>query len=339
MTLGSNEPPRATLLRLASGYRVTQAIYVVARLRVPDHLASGPKDVTVLAKEVGAEPDPLRRVLRALVPFGVFTMDASGRVGLAEVGELLRTDAPASMNDFALFQGEDSYRAFGDLLHTVRTGETAFDHLFGMGCFDYYARHPDAGGTFNRAMAGTVTAAAEAVEGYELERYHVMVDVGGGVGDLLARTLRSHLKLRGILFDLPGVVEHAPETLERAGVADRCEIRAGSALEFIPPGGDLYVMSRILHDWPDDKARLLLANCRRAMGSEGTLLLVESVLPEQHATAPVLWRDLMMMVMNGGRERTEREWRTLLGAGGFSLSRVLTTDRGFDLIEARALPS
>ncbi len=332
------ESPRAALHRLSGGYRTTQAVYVMARLGVADRLASGPKDALTLAGEVGADPDRLHRVLRMLVSLGVLTMDELGRFGLSGVGELLRSDVRGSMLAFALFQGEEPYRAFGELLHTVQNGETAFDHIYGTGHFEYLAQHPEARSTFHRAMASTIASMGSPLRGYEMGPHKLMVDVGGGNGELLSETLRSHPSLRGLLFDLPEAVKGAQARFSEAGVADRCEVRTGSAFESVPAGGDLYVMSRVLHDWPDERARLLLTNCHRAMKPDGTLLLIESVLPEPRAPAPLLSRDLMMMVMNGGRERTEREWRSLLESGGFALSRVHVADGTFRLIEASPLP-
>jgi hypothetical protein len=336
------DPPRedaeATLLRLIGGYRVTQAIYVVTKLGIPDSLAASPKDAATLATQVGAHPDHLFRVLRALTTVGVLTMDDRERFSLTDVGLLLRKLPGGSMADPAIFAGEEPYRAWGDLFYSVTSGETAFDHAYGMGHFDYLASHPDPSATFNRLMAWSVGVAGDPLEGFDLSPYKLMVDVGGGKGALLASALRAHPGLRGILFDRAAAVEEAPSLLQQLGVADRCEIRTGSAFEEVPSGGDVYVMSRVLHDWPDEKALLMLANCRKAMSKGGVLLLVEGVLPSAAASPARAWLDLVMMVMTGGRERTESEWRALLGKAGFSMDGVRSTGRPTqDLIESRAV--
>lgn len=335
MAQGPSVAEREQLLRLITGYRLTQALYVVAKLGLANLLVAGSKSAEQLAKETSVDPDRLHRVLRALAAHGVFAVDGDGRFQLNPLGELLQTNAPGSMAAMTILQGEEPYRAFGDLLHTVTTGETAFDHLFGMGHFDYLAGHPSAGSTFHTAMSQSRRPAGKPLEGYDFRNCRVIVDVGGGVGALLASVLQEHAHLRGILFDLPSVMDDAKKYLDASGVADRCELRAGSAFDAIPSGGDVYVMSRVLHDWPDPKALVLLRNCREVIPRSGTLLLKESVVPEDSRSPEIFDRDLMMMVMNGGRERTEGEWRALLNRGGFSLSRYPLLVSNPDLLEAR----
>ena len=339
MTDQGQESPHERLFRLASGYRLTQALYVAARLKIADRLVGGPKDADSLAREVGADPDRLFRVLRALASFGVVTMDDQRRFGLTPVGEYLRSDGKGSLAAFTTFQGEEPYRAFGELLHTVTTGETAFDHVYGMGHFDYLAQHPEASATFHRAMAGALGDLENPLEGYDLLTRHVLVDIGGGRGTLLAAVLRQYPGLRGILFDLPNAVKDAPAFLESSRVKERCEIRTGSAFDSIPSGGDVYVMSRILHDWPDRQALQLLRNCRKAVPDDGVLILLEGVLSEGPPPPARALLDLMMMAVPGGRERTEAEWRELLHRAGFILQRVLPGQRNQELIVAfPALP-
>jgi SAM-dependent methyltransferase len=334
LTAPGDPSAREKLIQLTSGYRLTQALYVVAKLEIADRLVAGPRDAESLAREVGAHPDRLFRVLRALASLGVFSMDAERRFGLTPMGEYLRTDAPGSVAAFATFQGEEPYRAFGELLHTVRTGETAFGHVYGMGHFDYLAHHPEASALFHRTMAGTVAAVDDPVEGCDLRDRHVVVDIGGGRGVLLAAVLRRYPSLTGILFDLPEAVTDASAFLESRGVLDRVEVRTGSAFDSVPAGGDVYVMSRILHDWPDEKAVQLLRNCRAAIPDGGLLLLREGVLGEA-VPAPVQAQlDLMMMAVPGGRERTESEWRALLAQAGFALQHVLGEQRPQALITA-----
>jgi len=241
------------------------------------------------------------------------------------------------MATVATFAGEEPYRAWGDLIHSVRTGQTAFDHVFGMGHFDYLSSHPDASATFNRLMAWSVGVGGEPLKGYNLAHHKVLVDVGGGKGALIASALRANPGMRGILFDQASAVVEAPALLRSYGVAERCEIVTGSAFEAVPSGGDVYVMSRVLHDWPDDKAARLLTNCRKAMAKGNMLLLVEGVLQEGDASAARLWLDLVMMVMTGGRERTETEWRVLLESSGFSLTSITPSRPNQDLIQAPAV--
>ena len=326
----------AEMLRMIRGHRLTQAVYIATKLGIPMRISKVPKDAGTLASELGAHPDRLSRLLRLLAALGVLTMDDEGRFGLTRTGELLREDVPGSLADAAVLTGEDFYRAWGDLLHTVKTGETAFDHLYGMGHFEHLARHPEDSAAFQRTMAMSLGATGPALAGYDLSGHRVVVDVGGGNGALLASLLRDHPHLRGILYDQAGAVVDAPKVLSSAGVEDRVRVRSGSMFDSVPEGGDLYVLSRVLHDWPDDKALAILKHCRRAIAKDGTLLIVDGVLSHRDPDPSRLMLDLQMMVMNGGRERTEDEWRALLGRAGFAVVSVRPSRPNQDLIEARA---
>lgn len=327
--------PSAQLHALATGYRTTQALYVAAKLGVADLLVQGPRTAEELARTLRVQPAPLFRVLRNLAAKGVFTQDTSDRFGLAPIGEALRTDHPNTMRHSAIMHGETHYEAAGQLLHTVRTGETGLEHLYHQGLFEYLREHPDESATFNAAMSETTGLWVSPIEEYDLRGRRVLVDVGGGRGTLIATLLARNPSLRGILFDLPQGVVQAPALLESRGVADRCEIRTGNAFDSIPAGGDVYVFSRVLHDWPEKKARLLLSNCRKAIADDGLLLLYEAVVPPGDEPSPTKDIDLTMLFLLGGAERTEVEWRAMLEATGFEFLRVTRTGAMFDLIEAR----
>jgi 2-polyprenyl-3-methyl-5-hydroxy-6-metoxy-1,4-benzoquinol methylase len=286
-----------------------------------------------LAKEVGANPKALLRLMRHLTNLGIFTQDESRKFGLTPLGELLRNDNPESMRYNAIFAGEENYKATGDLLHTVRTGETAFNHLYGKGHFEWMAEQPDASSTFNKAMAQSLRRQGNPLESYDYSGKRLVVDVGGGRGDLISSIVRANPTLKGILFDLPQGAEEAQSQLKANGVADRCQIVRGSFFNSVPEGGDVYVLSRILHDWPDDKATTILANCRKAIKDDGILLIRDSVLTDHDELGSQI--DLTMMIMTGGEERTESEWRNLLQATGFTLSKVHRKEGQLDLIEAR----
>ena len=327
------ESPRQQLFSLTQGYKTTQALYVAAKLGVADHLRHGPKKAEELAKEVGANPKALFRLMRHLAAIGIFTQDESGKFGLTPLGELLCTDNPESMRYGAIFTGEENYKAAGNLLHSVRTGETAFNHLYGKGHFDWMAEHADASSTFNKAMAQSLRRQGNPVESYDYSGKRVVVDVGGGRGDLIASVLVANPAMEGVLYDLPQGSAEARSVLQAKGVEDRCHIKTGSFFDSIPSGGDVYVLSRILHDWPDDKAAIILANCRKAIKDDGTLLIRDNVLSDGDPQGSTL--DVTMLIMTGGEERTEPEWRNLLQSAGFALTRVYKKEGQFDLIEAK----
>jgi hypothetical protein len=327
------ESPRQELFSLTQGYKTTQALYVAAKLGVADHLRHGPKKAEELAKEVGANPKALFRLMRYLAAIGIFTQDESGKFGLTPLGELLSTDNPESMRYGAIFTGEENYKAAGNLLHSVRTGETAFNHLYGKGHFDWMAEHADASSTFNKAMAQSLRRQGNPVESYDYSGKRVVVDVGGGRGDLIASVLVANPAMEGVLYDLPQGSAEARSVLQAKGVEDRCHIKTGSFFDSIPSGGDVYVLSRILHDWPDDKAATILANCRKAIKGDGTLLIRDNVLSDGDVQGSTL--DVTMLIMTGGEERTESEWKNLLQSAGFALTRVYKKEGQFDLIEAK----
>lgn len=329
------ESDRQHVLAAASAFRTSQALYVVAKLGIADLLRDGPKPSDELARQAGAHPRALFRVLRVLAARGFFTQDGANRFGLTPKSRPLLTDAPDSVRPSVIFIGQEQYRAAGELLHTVQTGETSFDHLYGMGHFEYLSHHPEASATFNAAMAAGLRQSENPLDRYDLSGRHLVVDVGGGRGDQIASILRANPRLKGILFDLPQVAADARAYLKASGVAGRCEMKTGSAFESIPGGGDVYVMSRVLHDWPDDKAALLLANCRKAISADGILLIRDSVLPPGDASSQAKEMDLTMLIMTGGLERSEEEWRSLLRGAEFDLASVRRTSSPFDLIEAK----
>jgi 2-polyprenyl-3-methyl-5-hydroxy-6-metoxy-1,4-benzoquinol methylase len=327
------ETPRQELFKLISGYKFTQALYVAAKLGIFDHLVHGPKRADELAKEVGADPKALLRLVRYLATLGVLTQDESRRFGLTPLGELLRDDNPESMRYNAIFAGEENYKAFGNMLHAVRTGETAFNHLYGKGHFDWLAEHPDESSTFNKAMAQSLRRLSNPLESYDYSGSHMIVDVGGGRGDLISSIMRANPDLKGILFDLPQGIEEAQSHLKAKGVADRCQIIPGSFFNSVPKGGDIYVLSRILHDWPDDKAATILTNCRKAINEDGTLLIRDTVLSDHDELGSM--QDVTMMIMTGGEERTESDWKNLLHSTGFVLKKVHKEKGQLDFIEAK----
>lgn len=327
------ETARQELFMIISGCKLTQALYVAAKLGIADHLVRGPMSADELAKKVGANPKALLRLMRHMTALGIFTQDESKKFGLTPLGELLRDDNPESMRYNAIYSGEENYKATGDLLHTVRTGETAFNHLYGKGHFDWLADHPEESSTFNKAMAQSLRRLQNPLESYDYSGKHLIVDVGGGRGDLITSIIRANPGLKGILFDLPQGSSEAQSQLKTNGVADRCRIVRGSFFNSVPEGGDVYVLSRILHDWPDDKAATILANCRKAIKEDGTLLIRDNVLTDRDEIGSQL--DVTMMIMTGGEERTESEWSNLLRAARFTLTKVHRKEGHLDLIEAK----
>ena len=330
------ETPHATMVEMVYGLVHTQTLYVAATLGIADLLADGPKSVEELAAATGTHPPSLRRVLRLLASNGVFAQVDDGRFALNARADVLRADAPGSLKAMAEYYGAPwNWAAWGHLVEAVRSGRTAFDLAHGRPLFAYLTDHPDDAAIFDRYMAAIPGRSPSAVvAAYDFSRKKLVVDVGGGLGGFLIAVLQANPLLHGLLFDLPEVVARAQDTLAAAGVADRCACVGGDLFEAVPPGGDVYFLSNILHDWDDDRATQILRNCRHAM-AEGSLLLIrELVMPEGVEPAPAKRTDVVMLALTGGLQRTEAEFHSMLGMADFRLTRVVPLPAGGGLIEA-----
>src|SRR5215212_6381768 len=312
-------PPAVTLLRLMAGTWVSHAISLAARLGIPDLLAEGAKGGQELARATGTHPPSLYRLLRALASVGIFQEAEDGRFHLTPLAEPLRDGVPGSLRAFAIMLGEDwHWRAWADLPHAVHTGQSAFEHLYRVTNFDYWAQHPEAEAIFDNAMTSRGAAQnAAVVAAYDFAGIGTLVDVGGGHGSLLAAVLRAHPAMRGVLVDRPEVIAGARAYLEQAGVQGRCDVVAEDFFASVPSGGDAYLLKSVIHDWDDERAVAILSTCRRAMPARGRLLVVDWVVPSGDEPSFAKLLDLLMLVWTpGGKERTEAEHRALLASAG-----------------------
>jgi O-methyltransferase domain/Dimerisation domain len=331
-----NDAKRWQLLQMIIGSWVSRAIYVAAKLRIADQLKDGPRSAEVLAAAAGVAPRPLYRVLRALAGVGVFAQQADGRFRLNPLADPLRGGGPDSLRALAVMVGEEQDRCWDDLLETVRTGETAFERLYGQPVFAYLGEHPEQAQIFDAAMTGFSGRAMRAVlDAYDLSDVRILVDVGGGLGRNLAAALGRYPALRGVLVDRPHVIERARPVLEAAGALGRWAVEAGDFFETAPGGADAYLLGHILRDWDDAQAGRILDTLRRAMPAGAKLLLVEYVLPEGDGQAFGKLLDLHMLAAIGGLERTEAEYRRLFAAHGFRLIRVVPTAGDVSVVEGR----
>jgi hypothetical protein len=324
MATTARPEPRDALFRMISGYQLTQLVHVLAVLRIADLLTLGPRSADDLALQIGANADRLYRVLRALGAVGVLEELDGHRFALTPVSDLLRSDHPESLRPMAIFLGGVSYRTWGELLYGVMSGETPAEKVLGMPGFAYLRKDTEAGEAFDATM--TVISrrhVASIVAGYDFSRALTVVDVGGGQGMLLAGVLKANPHLHGILFDQSNVIASAERTFEEAGVSERVELVAGDFFRAVPPGGDLYMLRSIVHDWDDMPATTILANCERAMAEKGKVLVMESVIDAGEKSVAAKFLDVQMLVMTGGRERTVEEFEQLFAAAGLELGRVI----------------
>jgi hypothetical protein len=333
-------PPGLQLYQMSIGHYVSRALHVAAKLRVADLLAAGPRDAGDLAPKLDADASALRRVLRLLASVGVFAEGEDGRFALTPVGEMLRSDVPGSSRaSVMLFAGSFIQENWKDLEFCVRTGRPAFRrNAPDADPFESLASDPEAAAVFDEAMATFASQIAAAVAAaYDFSGFARVADVGGGNGALLIGILKANPNLQGIVFDRPHVAARAREHVAAAGLAERCEVVAGSFFEQVPQGADAYLLKHVIHDWDDEKASAILKACRAAMPSHGRLLIVEGVYPPRIdgslASRGAAANDVNMLVCTGGRQRSEEEFRSLFSASGFRLTRIVPTQAPACVIE------
>jgi hypothetical protein len=333
------ETSEQLIRRMTTAYQMTQLVYVAAKLRIADHLVSGPKPVAELATACGAHADSLYRVLRALAGNGVFAEEDGQRFRLTPAAELLRSNVPNSLLAAAEVRGEDwMWRSWGALIDSVKTGKTGHELVYGKNTFDWFAENPAAARLFDDFQADLTRRSAPVVaSAYDFSSASIVADIGGGNGTLLAAVLERHLNARGILFDLPHVVEAARKTLP-AAISARCDLVGGDFFKAVPGGADAYLLKYILHDWDDAKSRAILGRIREAMAPSAKLLVVEDLVCGPNVPCDAKLGDVNMLVRTGGRNRTEIEYRALLQSGGFQVTRVLPIRGGLALLESSPLP-
>ncbi|HKP86394.1 MAG TPA: methyltransferase [Blastocatellia bacterium] len=329
-------PPDAHLLQIAFGAMLAQALYVAAKLGVADLLAEKPLPVSELAARTNTHERALYRVLRSLAGAGVFEETDPKVFALTPYAEPLRSDAPNSLRNGAIFLGEEwHWRVWGNMLHSVQTGKTAWGYTHGAEVFDYFGANPEQAEIFNRAMTdGSVGIAPAVVEAYDFSGFKTVADIAGGHGYLLSQVLKANPNIRGILFDVPSVIAGAGALLEKEGVAARVEKVTGDFFAAVPKGADAYMMKHIIHDWDDERSIKLLKSIHAAMPDHGKVLIIESVVPTGNEPHYSKLLDLEMLVSPGGLERTAEEYKELLGAAGFRLERIVATQSPFSIVEA-----
>jgi hypothetical protein len=329
-------PASTQMIQILAGKWIAQAIAVAAELKIADLLSGGEKSVQELAKASGSQERSLYRLLRALSSVGVFAEVAERRFGITPLAECLRSDVPGSLRNIARMVGmPTTWRAWQELLHCVKTGETGLKKAFGItDPFDYLAQHPDEAAIFNSAMTDFSGLTAPAIAAaYDFGQFRKIMDVAGGQGVLLMTILQHYPKVHGILFDRPEVLKGAQLAITAAGLTQRCQVLDGNFFEAIPEGADAYMMKAVIHDWDDEKACLILKNCRRHMNSGSKLLLVEMVVSNGNEPSFGKLLDLDQMVLVTGRERTEEEHRELFSRAGFRLTGITPTASPVSIIE------
>ena len=330
-------PPQAILAQMSMGFIVSQAISVAAKLYIADYLKDEAKTVAELATLTATHEPSLYRLMRALTSVGVFAINADGRYSNSPLSELLRSDHAESLRPMAhMICDQEHWRAHGNLLQSVKTGEVAFEYTFGMPVFPYYAQNPEPAKVFDDAMTSFSRGIANAVAAaYDFSEAETIADIAGGHGLLLATVLKAAPEAKGILFDQPQVIAGADEVLENEGVAERVERVSGDFFSAIPVEADVYLMKFIIHDWNDEQSLAILSNLAKSAKTGARVLLVESIV-EEDDTIPSVSKvmDLNMLAMTGGKERTPTEYAALLEKTGFKLTRIIPTPSPMQIVEA-----
>jgi SAM-dependent methyltransferase len=316
------------------GFMRTQALSVAAKLGLADIIGDEPRDIGDVARQAGAHESSLYRLLRLLTSEGVFDEVEPGKFAANRLSDGLRSSAPLTMRYIAIAMGGEQYRGWAAALHTFVTGEPGFDKEYGVPYFAFLSQHPEESAVFNRAMAAGTRARVDALLSYDWTGHKRVADIGGGSGTAIAAVLWANPHLQGAVFDLPNVVDDAHQTLDDAGVADRCEVVGGDFFIDPLPPADAYVLAQILHDWNDERAGAILRNCRRSIADGGRLLVIDGVVPPGSEPGFLKHMDLHMLVLVGGKERTEREWRDLLAREAFEIEGIIPAGPA-NLIEAR----
>lgn len=325
------------LLAMTNGLAIHQALYAAAKLGVADLLKDGAKTSSDLAGNLNVNEPALYRVLRLLTSQRVFEEQSPRTFANTELSYFLRTGVPGSVRCILIFRGSEFlFGPFAEILYSIETGLPARAKLFGMGAFEYLKTDPETARLFDDAMTGMSALVGPVVAGaYDFGKWGSLMDVGGGNGILLAAILTAHPGLRGILADLPHTIERATDRGFLGGeLASRSAMQPCDFFDEVPPGCRAYLMKHVIHDWDDERAHNILANCRRAVPKDGAVLLVEWALPEGNAPSAGKFADVVMMLMTGGKERTVEEYRHLLGQAGFNLNLVISTSCDLNIIEA-----
>jgi orsellinic acid C2-O-methyltransferase len=322
----------------------TKALCVAAELRLADLLADGPRTATQLASSTLTEPQALHRLLRALSAIDICAEREDGSFELRPLGTILQEKSPTSLRAWTIWWGRYLWPVWGNLLHSVKTGESARKLLHGTDGFAHLDQDPEAADVFYQVTVELTRDTAEFVaQAYDFSSQEQIVDVGGGYGELLGQVLRKNPRSSGVLFDLPRAIEGARKHFKAhyPDVSERCTFITGDFFEAIPPGADTYLLKSVIHDWDAEQSIRILSCCRRAMRPESRLLVIEPTLPTHYSPSPshamLSQLDLTMLVALGGQERTQSEFSDILAATGLCVSRIVPAGPVFSIIETSSV--
>ncbi len=317
--------PEDRLVSMIDGFLISRGLYVVAKLSIADELKKGGKTAQALAEKLTLNADAVYRLMRMLSGHGIFNHNKDNSFALNDISELMTTTHPQSLHGFLLHEDEARWESYGKMEYTLKTGKPTFNHVFGEGYFDYIARDKQKFEQFDRGMATFSEEENKRIAtAFNFGPFNHIVDVGAGVGGLLAQIVHTYPTKQGTLYELPHVQEMAKNYIEKQGLTNRINVVTGSFLESVVQGGDLYILKRILHDWNDEVCTTILKNCRRAMSNNSRLVIFDCIVPDGPGYDISKDIDIIMMVIFGGKERTKKEFEILFEKTGFKLDKITT---------------
>jgi len=329
--------PAEQLFQMALGIMSTAALGCVAELEIADKLENGPRKVAELAAEAGVKEDALYRVMRALAAAGIFEEGAPRTFGLTPAAELLCCGVKGSMRSMVRWMATRMhFELFPEMMHSLKTGETVVEKVYNVSCFEYFEKNAGVSEIFNDAMTDfSAVVIPAALEAYDFSYLNgkTLVDIAGGHGKVLTEILVKYPAIRGKLFDLEHVVSGATPKIEAWGLTARCSTCSGDFFKEVP-SGDAYVMKHIIHDWDEAKATTILKNIHKASPADARVILFEGVITAGNAPNLGKWIDLEMLLLPGGKERTEEEYRALFAGAGFRVTKTVQTKSPLCVIEA-----
>ncbi len=329
---------KTKLAEMSYAFVLSRAIHVAAILGIADHLVEGPKSANDLSMLVGVQPQPLYRLLRTLASHDIFLEEKDNSFVLTPLAELLVTSNPNSLRLLLMKEDESRWNAFGDLLYSIKTGHPAFNHHYGIGYFDYIAKNRQLSQSFDLGMANLSAKEDGLIAGsFDFSTYHSIVDLGGGIGGLLAEILKKSTSSHGVVYELPHLKDRVDAFLQEQGLLSRCKFASGSFFQTVPENSDLYILKRILHDWDDQACVSILRNCQKAMATTSRLLIIDAVVPEGNTPHESKNFDLFMLALFGGQERTQKEWQRLLDDSNLKLKRIWPTPSSLAIIEVERI--
>jgi hypothetical protein len=339
MPQNSKKDNQATLMQLSSAFILSRAIHIAAELKLADYMVEGPQHITTLAQQSNLNEEALYRLLRFLASYEIFSQDSSHNFSLTPLAqELVSTDTTSLWPWVAYHNDINRWSAYGDMKYCIETGKPAFDHIFGKGYFDFLSDNPTLGTQFDEGMQNLSRGENSSIaQSYDFSPYATITDIGGGKGGLIAEIIHhdKNNQHKGIIFDLPYVEKSAQEYIQGVNLSEQITFVPSTGFFEIPTGSDIYILKRILHDWNDTDCVTILKNCYNAMQQDSRLLIIEAIVAPENIRDFSKDIDIAMMVLFGGKERTEVEWRNILKQANLELITIHKTPSLLSIIEIR----